>query len=313
MGVSRHDIFGTPVTAAAAIAGTYGAPPAGFRLPASTHISGVVLQVADLARSRAFYEGTLGFAPIAVAADRVALGAHGSSRVLIELKENRAGLALTPRKSLGLFHVAILLPTRGDLARFVRHLQQLGVRAGAGDHVVSEAFYLQDPDDLGIEVYADRPRHTWQQRDGQLVMGTDPVNMRSLLSDAGDAPWQGIPDGTRIGHVHLHVGDLIEASRFYSDALGLDRTVWSYPGALFLAAGGYHHHLGTNTWAGVGATAPEPDAPQLLEWTLELPSVASVAAAATSLRSAGYTIDEGVGDVRVRDPWGTPLRLRASE
>jgi catechol 2,3-dioxygenase len=311
MNVSRHDIFGAASGATAAGAGGFGMPPSGFRLPASTHIGGVVLQVSDLAHSRAFYESVLGLAPLESAEGRVTLGAADGGQALIELRENAAGRALPPKKSLGLFHVAILLPSRGDLARFVLHLQQLNARAGASDHLVSEAFYLQDPDDLGIEVYADKPRDRWRQEQGQLLMATDPINMRDLLLSAGEGEWRGMPQGTTIGHVHLHVGNLAEASRFYSDGVGLDRTVWSYPSALFMAAGGYHHHLGTNTWAGASATAPASDAPQLLEWTLVLDTAATVQAAASSLRDGGYTVDDVGNAVRVRDPWGTPLRLRA--
>ena len=208
------------------------------------------------------------------------------ARPLVELRERR-GARPAGRGRLGLFHFAILLPDRPALGRFVQHLADLGVHAGAGDHLVSEAFYLTDPDGLGIEVYADRPRESWRRNGRELLMATDPVDVAAVVAAGGDVTWTGMPEGTTMGHVHLHVGDLALASRFYSEALGLDRMVWSYPGALFLAAGGYHHHLGTNVWAGSGARAPEADQAQLLEWTLELPDAGSLRSAAASLVARG--------------------------
>jgi catechol 2,3-dioxygenase len=221
------------------------------------------------------------------------------------------------RGRLGLYHVAILLPDRPSLGRFVRHLGEIGARAGAGDHLVSEAFYLQDPDNLGLEVYADRPRSTWRRVGRELMMATDPVDVAGLVRAAGDTPWTGMPAGTGIGHVHLHVGDIATGAAFFSEALGFDRTVWRYPGALFLGAGGYHHHLGTNTWAGSGATPPAADDARLLEWTIELPDAASLAAAGESLTRARYAVERAgdasaTSELLTRDPWGTQLRLRSA-
>jgi catechol 2,3-dioxygenase len=178
---------------------------------------------------------------------------------------------------------------------------------------VSESLYLQDPDNLGIEVYADRPRSTWRRIGRELMMATDPVDFANLIEVAGDERWSGMPAGTMMGHLHLHVGDLEQAAAFYSEGLGFDRMVWHYPGALFLAGGGYHHHLGTNTWAGAGATPPAPDDAQLLEWTIDLPSSADVSAAAESLRGAGFSAEQTGKDLVTRDPWGTGLRLRAKK
>ncbi len=309
MGASLNELFGDETTVRSASDNQYGLRPSGYRLPDATTIRAVTLQVSDLTRSRHFYEQTLGLRPITVHANSVTLGATGSNTPLVTLVENRAGVRRSPRHTLGLYHVAILLPTRADLGRFLRHLESTGVRAGAGDHLVSEALYLQDPDNLGIEIYADRPRDSWQRRNAELVMATDAVDLRDLLAAGGNSPWTGIPNGTTIGHVHLHVGDLEQAAAFYSEGLGFDRMVWSYPSALFMAAGGYHHHLGTNTWAGPDARPAEPDAPQLLEWVLELPTPAHVQQAADSLRAKGFSAHEEDADVRTRDPWGTTLRI----
>ena len=184
------------------------------------------------------------------------------------------------------------------------------MHVGAGDHLVSEAFYISDPDGLGIEVYADRPRASWRRVGRQLKMATDPVDVQGLLATAGDVPWTGMPAGTVMGHVHLHVGDLDRAAAFYADGLGFDKTTWSYPGALFLGAGGYHHHVGVNTWAGAGAQPAGPDDARLLEWTLALPDAGAVAATYASLDAAGYTVERSADDAFVtRDPWGTAVRV----
>jgi len=308
MGVTTRDVFGEQA-AEPATPGSYGLAPVGFRLPAKTGVGEVRLRVADLERSLDFYRGTLGMELLDREGAVARLGAAGSR--LVELRERRGVRPAPSRGRLGLFHFAILLPDRTSLGRFVGHLGEIGARAGAGDHLVSEAFYLQDPDNLGIEVYADRPRESWRRIGRELMMATDPVDIDDLVRAAGSERWSGMPEGTRMGHVHLHVGDLDEAARFYAEALGFDRTVWEYPGALFLAAGGYHHHLGTNLWAGPGATAPPSDEAQLLEWTLELPDEAGLIAASESLARSGYPVSGSEGDPSrtIRDPWGTQVRL----
>lgn len=316
MGATTHDIFGPSAGAEPATPGSYGEPPRGHRLGDATRLGRVRLQIADLARSLEFYTGTLGFRVLERDDAHAVLAAQGSDIPLVELHA-RAGARPAPRRGrLGLYHFAILLPDRPLLGRFVRHLGEIGARAGAGDHLVSEALYLQDPDNLGIEVYADRPRSAWRRVGRELMMATDPVDMAGLVRAAGDAPWTGMPTGTSVGHVHLHVGDIARASAFFSEALGFDRTVWQYPGALFLGAGGYHHHVGVNTWAGSGAMPPSEDDARLLEWTIELSDGASVAAVAGSLAAAGHPVERDDGgtasdDFVTRDPWGTQIRVRA--
>lgn len=314
MATSSHHIFGTAPAAAPATPGSYGEPPAGtHRLPAATRLGEVHLQVADLGRSLAFYESVLGLHTVERDATGARLAAHGDDRTLVRLHEQRDARPMPARGRLGLYHFAILLPDRPALGRFVRHLADTGARAGASDHLVSEAFYLHDPDGLGIEVYADRDPSTWQRVGRELMMASDPIDSADLVTAAGSAPWTGMPAGTTIGHLHLHVGDLRQASAFYSDALGLDRTVWSFPGALFMAAGGYHHHLGTNIWAGNTAEPPDAGDARLLEWTMELPRAESIDDAADSLTGAGHAIErETSGAITVLDPWGTRLRLRVA-
>jgi catechol 2,3-dioxygenase len=287
----------------------YGIAPPGYRLPDELRLGTVRLQVADLARALEWYRRVLGV-EVQDDSDGVArLGARGDSRTLIELHE-RAGAQPVPRRGrLGLYHYAILLPDRPSLGRFVRHLAELGERAGMSDHLVSEAVYLSDPDGLGIEVYADRPRTAWRLDQRQLVMATEPLDVDDLLRATGPEPWSGLPPGTVIGHVHLFVGDLRRAADFYHAGLGLDQIVWSYPGALFLSAGGYHHHLGTNTWAAGALPAGETDA-RLLEWEILLPTGKDVQAALASLAATGAPVTAGAADGVATDPWGTTVRVR---
>lgn len=310
MGVTTQDIYGEASGAQPATQGSYGEAPKGWRLPPVTRLGPVRLQVRDLARSLVFYEEVLGLETVQRYGSGAVLAPQGGAAPLIELVE-RAGARPVPRRGrLGLFHYAIVLPDRASLGRFAGHLGEIGAQAGAGDHLVSEAFYLQDPDNLGIEVYADRPRSAWRRMGRELMMATDPVDVAALVEAAGGTPWTGMPKGTVMGHVHLSVGDIAAAKAFYSEALGFDRTVWDYPGALFMSAGGYHHHLGTNTWAGQGASAPAQDEARLLEWTIELPDAASLAGAAESLAKAGYAAERDGETVVTRDPWGTQVRLR---
>jgi catechol 2,3-dioxygenase len=287
----------------------YGIAPPSYRLPEATHVGRVRLLVADLDRSLAYYTGVLGLEATQATPDTAALSPPGGDQPLIELEQQRGAKPVPRQGRLGLFHFAILVPDREALGGFVRHIADRGVYAGSADHAVSEALYLSDPDGLGIEVYADRPRSAWRLAGQELFMTTEPLDLRGLVKAAADREWTGMPAGTVMGHVHLHVGGLDEAARFYHAALGLDKVVWSYPGALFLSAGGYHHHLGTNTWA-AGAPPAREDEARLLEWDLVLPDARAVDEANHSLAAAGYAGSaDGVGRI-VRDPWGTAVRLR---
>lgn len=281
------------------------------RLPPRTQLGRVRLQVADLERSLDYYTRVLGLAVLTRTDRKAGLGAHGRDAPLVELNE-RAGARPVPRGGrLGLYHFAILLPDRASLGRFLLHLTSVGARPSMADHAVSESLYLWDPDGLGIEVYADRPRSMWQYDGQEVHLTVDPLNVESLATAAGAGRWSGMPAGTVMGHVHLHVGDLDEASTFYSDGVGFDRTAWSLPGALFLAAGGYHHHLGTNTWAAGAPPASDDDA-RLLDWEIIVPTPADAAAAGQRLQAAGYSATADNGVLRATDPWGLAVKIRAS-
>ncbi|HSM36724.1 MAG TPA: VOC family protein [Longimicrobiales bacterium] len=273
----------------------------------------VRLAVADVDRSATWYGRVLGLVPAPEDAGRGAtLGVPGGD-ALVRLVPRPGARPHPGRGRLGLYHFAVLLPDRASLGAFLAHARALGVPLGAADHGVSEALYTSDPDGLGIEVYADRPVDAWpRSASGGIEMGTAPLDAGSLIAAARDRSWSGAPAGTRMGHVHLHVGDLAEAERFYADGLGLQPTLRGYPGALFLAADGYHHHLGLNTWAGPGATPAGPTEAALLDWEVRLPDDGAVRAAVDRMRSGGFEpLAEG-GDSTFEDPWGTRVALRVA-
>lgn len=234
-------------------------------LPADSHIGQVSLTVRNRSQSISFYRDVLGFE-----STPDGLRPPGG-RILIELHE-QADAIPKPRRSTGLYHFAILVPSRAALGRSLRRLaEKHWPISGAADHMVSEALYLSDPDGLGIEIYRDRPRDTWRSGPaGELAMGTDPLDLQAVHNEPGaDTPWAGLEPGTVMGHVHLHVPHLDTAETFYCDGIGFEPMVRGYPGALFVAAGGYHHHLGLNTWVGVGAPAPPAHAVGLRSFTIE--------------------------------------------
>jgi catechol 2,3-dioxygenase len=245
-------------------------------LPSDAHIGQVSLTVRDLDRSLVFYRDVLGFSETNRAGGTSTLAPPGG-RTLIELHQDRNATA-RPRRSAGLYHFAVLVPSRAALGRSLRRLaDKRWPISGAADHLVSEALYLDDPDGLGIEIYRDRPRDAWRSAaSGELAMATDPLDLQSIHEEAGaEMPWNGLEAGTVMGHVHLHVPHLDTAEAFYCDRIGFEPMVRGYPGALFVAAGGYHHHLGLNTWIGVGAPPPPENAVGLRRFTIESTAVRS--------------------------------------
>jgi catechol 2,3-dioxygenase len=288
----------------------FGIPAPGYRLPDATRLGVVRLQVGELDRSLEYYDTVLGMRTLTCDGDTATLGAFGDDRPLVSLHA-RPGVRPVPRRGLfGLYHFAILLPSRAALGRFLAHLSDMGVYPGTADHAVSESLYLHDPDGLGIEVYADRPRSVWRVDARQLHMTTEPLDVRGVLAAGEGQRWTGTPRGTVIGHVHLHVGNLDRASAFYHTGLGFDKVVWDYPGALFMSAGGYHHHLGTNTWS-PGPGAAETDA-RLLSWDVVVPGAADAEAAVRSLSAAGHLVTRhDDGPWAAADPWGTIVRIVA--
>jgi catechol 2,3-dioxygenase len=281
-------------------------------IPPETHIGKVRLRVADLDDLTTFYERVIGLRTLEREDGLVRLGPEGGEPV-IELVSAPDALP-APEFSTGLFHLAILVPGRADLARALRRVAEAGWRlTGASDHLVSEALYLRDPEGNGIELYRDRPRDQWNRDNGEIRMATLPLDLDGVLGELepGDEAPNGMPAGTTMGHVHLQVADIPAAEGFYNGALGLDVMVRSYPGALFLSAGGYHHHLGLNTWQSQGAPPPPDGALGLDRYELVLPSEAAVDEAAAGLGGHGdpVRVDEGV---LATDPSGNRVLLTAA-
>ena len=277
-------------------------------LPATLAPGEVHLTVRDLARATAFYTGTLGLTARARAAGGTGFAAGGDD--LVVLHED-AG-APRVRGTTGLYHFALLVPDRRELARTLAHLLHARTPlTGASDHGVSEALYLPDPEGNGIEIYRDRPRAEWPRDGAGVRMVTDPLDLDGLLAGAGDEPWRGLAPGTRMGHVHLHVAQLEDARRFYVDVLGFDLMQRFGGSALFVSAGGYHHHLGLNTWAGVGAPPPPPGAAGLRHFELRLPDPDACARVAARVRAAGVPVSGEGPEFAFRDPSANAIVLSA--
>jgi catechol 2,3-dioxygenase len=222
----------------------------------SIQLGSVTLRVADLGRALAFYEGVLGFDAAATGAHSATLAAGPNGSVLLELEASPAAPARRPGEA-GLFHVALLFPTRASLGRMLTHLASADVRLGAADHGVSEALYLADPEGNGLELYVDRPAAAWPApaADGQVTMFTEALDLTALAAAGAEAQGPMLPRDVRVGHIHLAVSSLGHAEEFYGRRLGFAVRQRSYPGALFMARDGYHHHIGANTWRSrTGAT-----------------------------------------------------------
>ncbi|MBS7540130.1 VOC family protein [Ancylobacter lacus] len=280
-------------------------------LPDALRLGAVRLRVREGERSLAFYRDIVGLTPQPAKGDGLfRLGTGGET--LIEL-EVVPGAPPRPPHTTGLFHVAILVPDRAALAIVLRRLIERGVPIGASDHLVSEALYLDDPDGNGIEIYRDRPRSEWRWNGGTVAMATEQLDGRGVMSalPLGVAVETPMPAGTVVGHVHLQVGNLEAARRFYVDTLGLAITTASYPGALFVSAGGYHHHLGLNVWRSRGAGPAAAGSTGLVHYEMRLPTPADVAAVAARLTAAGAPVEPVPGGIATADTWGTTVRVLA--
>lgn len=281
-----------------------------FSIDPHTNIASTHLTVADLARSEHFYTDVLGFRPLARTGSTLTLTADGATP-LLSLTE-QPGAPPKPARATGLYHFAILTPTRLDLARSLRRLAEMHYPlSGASDHLVSEALYLDDPDGNGIEIYRDRPRAEWPRMGGQVQMATDPLDIDGLLGELerDDRPWDGLAPATVIGHMHLHVADIKAAEAFYHGVLGFDIIVRYGPSALFVSAGGYHHHIGLNTWAGVGAPPAPAGSTGLRHFVVQLPDQAARDTLLARVREAGIAIEEHADGALVRDASGNAVVL----
>jgi catechol 2,3-dioxygenase len=282
---------------------------AGLAHTAPLRIGAYGLVVRDVDRVADFYRDIVGLTLQERTRDAARLGADGVP--LLELVQNPAALP-DDRRTAGLHHTAFLMPTRADLARFLRHAQ--GVRLTfkrVSHHAVTEALYFDDPEGNEVECCVDTPRETWRWQDGQLEITSEPLDLAALAADDDGAPYAGAPRGLRIGHIHLRVGEVAAAERFYTDAIGFDVTC-RRTGAAFLSSGRYHHHFAANIWQSAGAGPRDPRQAGLAWFTVEATDAGTFAATAGRLERSGAPLRSIAGGVETRDPWGTHVRLIAA-
>ncbi len=273
------------------------------RLSKDITLGPVSLRVAERARTATWLERVLGLTSLGQ--DRWG-GPTGMP--LVAAREVPGARRVPPAGRLGLYHYALRLPSRADLGQLLLHLESLGERWAASDHLFSEALYLTDPDGITVEVYADRPRDQWVWRGSDLVGAIDPLDTAAVVAAAAGGTWRGFPAGGIMGHLHFYVGDLHEASRFYVDALGFDVSTRLFPGALFIAAGGYHHHLGLNVWAAHQPVAGPLDA-GLDEWTLVLPLSRDADELVVRANRAEVPVEREDGAWIAVDRWNLRVRI----
>jgi catechol 2,3-dioxygenase len=293
---------------------TYPVNPVQGSIDPGTDLGLVALTVGDFEGSLTFYQDVMGFKVLQQEAGRAVLGA--GEKPLLVLRE-QAGAPPSPRSATGLYHFAILLPSRADLGRWLLHLAETGYPlGGASDHLVSEALYLSDPEDNGIEVYRDRRRDEWpRDAEGNLQMATDPLDLHSVIAQAqaDPKPWAGLPEGARLGHMHLQVADIAKARDFYHGVIGFDIMFdWEPMGALFISAGGYHHHLGLNTWHSKGSGPAPEGSGGLRYFTVVLPGQDALSAILARLDNADVAYRNEDGGVVVEDPFRNKILLLTS-
>ena len=271
------------------------------------HIGAVSLKTRNLEALAAFYGEALGLSVMRREERGATLGAGGVP--LVELELQPAARPDDPREA-GLYHTALLMPTRADLARWLHRVARRKVAlTGASDHAVSEAFYLDDPDGNGVEVYCDRPAESWEWTGDDLRITTDPLDIDAILREVpAKSSYLGAPDGLRIGHVHLRVGDVGRAEAFYRDGLGLDVTRRRH-GASFMSSERYHHHIAANVWHSAGAAVRDPDLAGLSLLVLEAADANTLAEVRQRLARGGIPFRESSAGIETSDPWGTRLRI----
>lgn len=271
-------------------------------------IGAVALTVASLERSLAFYERVLGFRTVSRVDSSAMLGAEDGPPIL--LLTEVPGAPPKPLRATGLYHFAILVPSRADLGRSLKHLTESEYPLdGYSDHLVSEALYLSDPDGNGIEIYRDRPREEWNWQNGQVVMASDMPDLRGIWNDgeSDPRPWTGLSAGTRIGHMHLQVADIQQAAAFYHNVIGFD-IVADWPSALFISAGGYHHHIGLNTWNSLNSSPAPTGSAGLRYFEITFPNADARQQVLARLEAAHIPYEQGEV-VTVNDPWNNLIHL----
>lgn len=279
-----------------------------FHSKPNTFVGHVKIKVENLERSLKYYQEVIGFNILEQTKTTAKLTTDGKTSILSI--EQPANVVPKQGKTTGLYHFAILLPHRSDLANITNHFIENGIQIGSSDHLVSEALYLSDPDGNGIEIYADRDPSDWDWYSGEVVMTVDPLNFENLLSHAKlEQPWKGLPAGTVMGHIHLHVSDLKKAVEFYVKGLGFEVVNQYGSQALFLSTGKYHHHIGLNTWNGVGAPTPPVNSVGLESFTLILPNDETREQVVKKLKETGTSVIREDGVFITLDPSGNKILL----
>ncbi|ADU29585.1 VOC family protein [Evansella cellulosilytica] len=268
----------------------------------------VNIKVQDLERSLQFYKEVVGFKVIEQTDESANLSADGET-VLLSIEQPK-DVVRKQARTTGLYHFAILLPERSDLANFVQHYSKFGLQLASSDHLVSEALYFSDPDGNGIEIYVDRDHREWRWHSDLVEMTVDPLDFNDLLSNSSDEGWNGLPSETVMGHIHLHVSELEKTEVFYSKGLGLEVVCRFGSQALFMSDGKYHHHIGLNIWNGVGAPTPSPNSVGLESFTLMLPNEEKRNEVVTQLNKIGATVTERKNCYITTDPSGNKICLK---
>jgi catechol 2,3-dioxygenase len=294
-------------SAAARAEGNSGGGPT-FASRTPMRVGMVTLRVRKLDAVADFYRDVIGLAVMERSAASATLGTGGVKLLVLQA---HADATEESKRAAGLYHTAFLMPTRKDLARWLvaAAIHRVPL-SGFADHRVSESIYLDDPEGNGIELYADRDPALWQWNAGTVTMGTDQLDIDDLVSltNTKISDYAKAPDGLRIGHMHLRVGDLAQASGFYRNTIGFDPTR-ERQGAAFLSSGRYHHHLGLNVWQSAGAGRRDDKATGLAWFSLEIAKPDLFAAQEERLRKAASDIVTVTDGIEVSDPWGTRIRL----
>lgn len=275
----------------------------------TTKLGPVHIKVTDLDKSVKFYEEVIGLRAIERKQNIVEFATIDNQTLLI-VEADPTFEILPAQSHSGLYHFAILVPDQASLGLVLRNIAEHNVPLGQGDHEVSEALYLNDPDGNGIEIYRDRPRSAWHiNSDGSVRLLTDPVNVDGLLKASEGLSWEGLPSGTVMGHVHFHVGNLEVAKQFYCDVLGFKQTSTYGKQALFVAAGDYHHHIGLNIWAGQNAPMNPEHAVGIKNFTIVLPDLVALGEVIGRLNEANISYDQNGTTVTLTEPFGVGIKL----
>lgn len=270
-----------------------------FVIDSHIKIGQIHLRVYDIEQSVDFYESILGLKQIESSTNEALLSTTGRAPYLVALHKSKDRFDPTQRRKLGLYHFAVLVPQRSDLADFFIHLQenQNNVKIdGFADHAVSEAIYIRDPDYNGIEIYRDRPSSEWIWQQDTVKMANYPLQFAELVQESTGQKWKNIPQKTIIGHIHLHVSSLQKSKMFYSELLGIPQTA-SIQGAVFFGAGGYHHHIATNTWVGENTQVQSKDLPGLDHFTIEFPNQNALQNMLENLASHNIVVQETYSEI----------------